>query len=71
MESPSINIEMRIFEGEQAIVNHIEVDGNTKTHDHVILREVRTYPGDKFSRADLIRSQRELHRLSDYLNTIQ
>jgi len=68
IEGDSIDIEMRIFEGEQALVNHIEVDGNTKTHDHVILREVRTYPGDKFSRADLIRSQRELAALNYFDN---
>ncbi|WP_299253827.1 outer membrane protein assembly factor BamA [uncultured Cytophaga sp.] len=68
IEGDSIDIEMRIYEGEQAIVNHIEVDGNTKTHDHVILREVRTYPGDKFSRADLIRTQRELAALNYFDN---
>lgn len=68
IEGDSIDIEMRIYEGEQAIVNHIEVDGNTKTHDHVILREVRTYPGDNFSRADLIRTQRELGALNYFDN---
>jgi outer membrane protein insertion porin family len=68
IEGDSIDIEMRIYEGEQAIVNHIEVDGNTKTHDHVILREVRTYPGDKFSRSDLIRTQRELASLNYFDN---
>lgn len=68
IEGDSIDIEMRIYEGEQAIVNNIEVDGNTKTHDHVILREVRTYPGDKFSRADLIRTQRELAALNYFDN---
>lgn len=68
IEGDSIDIEMRIYEGEQAIVNHIEVEGNTKTHDHVILREVRTYPGDKFSRADLIRTQRELAALNYFDN---
>jgi len=68
IEGDSIDIEMRIYEGEQAIVNHIDVSGNTKTHDHVILREVRTYPGEKFSRSDLIRSQRELLSLNYFDN---
>ncbi len=58
-----IDLEMRIYEGEQATYNKIVVKGNTKTNDHVILREIRTYPGDKFSRSDLIRTQRELAAL--------
>jgi outer membrane protein insertion porin family len=68
IEGDSIDIEMRIYEGEQAIVDHIEIAGNTKTHDHVILREIRTYPGDKFSRSDLIRTQRELASLNYFDN---
>ena len=68
IEGDSIDIEMRIYEGDQAIVDHIEIAGNTKTHDHVILREIRTYPGDKFSRSDLIRTQRELAALNYFDN---
>jgi len=63
VEGDSIDIEMRIYEGKPAIIDKIYVSGNTKTHDHVILREIRTVPGEKFSRADLIRSQRELSTL--------
>jgi outer membrane protein insertion porin family len=59
----SIDIELRIFEGPQAIINKIIVSGNLKTSDYVILREIRTRPGQKFSRADVIRSQRELSQL--------
>ncbi|MDB4835297.1 BamA/TamA family outer membrane protein [Cyclobacteriaceae bacterium] len=58
-----IDIEMKMYEGEQATYNKIIVKGNTKTNDHVILREIRTYPGEKFSRSDLIRTQRELAAL--------
>ena len=58
-----IDLEMKIYEGEQATYNKIVVKGNTKTNDHVILREIRTYPGEQFSRADLIRTQRELAAL--------
>lgn len=56
----SIDLEIRMYEGEQARINRITVSGNTKTNDYVILRELRTKPGQLFSRADIIRSQREL-----------
>jgi outer membrane protein insertion porin family len=56
----SIDLEVRMYEGEQARINKIGVAGNTKTNDYVILREIRTKPGQLFSRADIIRSQREL-----------
>ncbi len=59
----SIDVEMRIFEGTQATINKILITGNDRTNDHVILREIRTLPGQKFSRADLIRTQRELSQL--------
>ncbi len=59
----SIDIEFRMYEGEQATINKVIVSGNDKTNDHVILRELRTLPGNKFSRADLIRTQRELSQL--------
>ena len=63
VDGDSIDIEMRIYEGKPAIIDKITVSGNTKTHDHVIFRELRTVPGEKFSRSDLIRSQRELSTL--------
>ncbi len=59
----SIDYEMRIYEGKQAIVNKITIVGNTKTNDKVILREVRTQPGQLFSRNDIIRTQRQLAQL--------
>ena len=63
VEGDSIDVELRVYEGPQATINKIIVEGNSKTSDHVILRELRTIPGDKFSRAELIRSQRELINL--------
>ncbi|MGB0367895.1 MAG: outer membrane protein assembly factor BamA [Flavobacteriales bacterium] len=63
----SIDLEMRVREGKQATINKVTVVGNTKTNDHVILREIRTKPGQLFSRADIIRSQRELSQLG-YFN---
>lgn len=56
----SIDFEMRIYEGRQAIINKVTVVGNTKTNDHVILREIRTKPGELFRRSEIVRSQREL-----------
>ncbi len=67
VENDSIDLEMRIREGKQATINRVTVVGNTKTSDHVILRELRTKPGQLFSRSDIIRSQRELSQLG-YFN---
>ncbi len=63
VEGDSIDLEMRIYEGVQATINEVTISGNDKTNDHVVLRELRTLPGQKFSRADLIRTQRELSQL--------
>lgn len=62
-DKDSIDLEMRLYEGPQARVNKISISGNTKTNDHVVLREIRTRPGDLFKRSDVIRSQRELAQL--------
>lgn len=59
----SIDLEIRIFEGKQARVNKIYIEGNTKTNDNVILRELRIQPGDLFSRSAIIRSQTALSQL--------
>ncbi len=56
----SIDVEMRITEGPQATIKRVIVNGNDRTKDHVILREIRTLPGEKFSREKLIRTQREV-----------
>lgn len=60
VENDSIDLELRISEGPQARINKVTVRGNTKTSDHVILRELRTKPGQLFSRSDITRSLREL-----------
>lgn len=60
IQGDSVDIELRMHEGPQAIINRINIQGNTKTHEHVIRRSIRTLPGSKFSRADVIRSQREI-----------
>ncbi len=63
VEGDSIDLEMRVYEGKQATINKVTVVGNTKTNDHVIMREIRTRPGQLFRRSDIIRSQRELAQL--------
>jgi len=63
VEGDSIDLEIRMHEGKQAIVNKVTIKGNTKTNDHVALREVQTKPGQLFSRDRLIRSQRQLAQL--------
>ncbi|RTL58337.1 MAG: outer membrane protein assembly factor [Sphingobacteriales bacterium] len=63
----TINYEIRIQEGPQATIDKVTIEGNDKTKEHVIRRELRTIPGEKFSRSDLIRSQREIVNLG-YFN---
>ena len=63
----TIDYEIRLVEGPQARIGTVGIFGNEKTKDYVIRRELRTYPGELFSRTDLIRSQRELAGLQ-YFN---
>jgi outer membrane protein insertion porin family len=63
----TIDHEIRIIEGPQARIKNVTISGNERTKDHVIRRELRTIPGELFSRSDLIRSQRELSNLN-YFN---
>jgi outer membrane protein insertion porin family len=67
IENDTIDIEIRMLEGKQFRIGRVIVKGNTKTNDHVIYREIRTRPGDLFSRTDIIRTQRELNQLN-YFN---
>ncbi len=66
VENDSIDLEMRIFEGNQATVNRIVVQGNTKTHENVIRRELFSKPGDLFSKTNITRSIRELANLGHF-----
>jgi len=63
VENDSIDLEIRMHEGPQATISKVSIKGNTKTNDHVALREVQTRPGQLFSRDNLIRSQRQLAQL--------
>ena len=60
IEGDSIDLEMRIYEGRQAVINNVEIHGNEAVFEHVIRRELRTKPGQLFSKSDLQRSAREL-----------
>ncbi len=60
----TIDYELRVTEGPQARIRNIFITGNDRTKDYVIRRELRTVPGNLFSRSDLIRSQRELAALN-------
>ena len=63
----TIDYEIRLSEGPQATIRAINIYGNDKTKEYVIRRELRTIPGEKFSRSDMIRSIRELSALN-YFN---
>ncbi|MBM55488.1 MAG: outer membrane protein assembly factor BamA [Euryarchaeota archaeon] len=67
VKNDTIDIEIRMMEGQQFRIGKVSVQGNTKTNDHVIYREIRTRPGELFSRTDVIRTQRELAQLN-YFN---
>lgn len=56
----TINYEIRITEGVQATINNITIEGNDRTNEKVIRREIRTLPGSKFSRQDIIRTTRQI-----------
>lgn len=62
----TVDIEMRIYEGPQYTNNKISVVGNTITNDRVVLRNLYTRPGEKFSKADLVRSVREIGQLGNF-----
>ena len=62
-EGNVIDMEIRISEGKPAYFNNVTVVGNDVTNDHVIYREIRTRPGQLYSKAKIIRTIRELGQL--------
>ena len=62
----SIDLEMRIVEGQQAHLNHVRINGNTRLYENVVRRELRTKPGDLFSKEALQRSARELASMGHF-----
>jgi outer membrane protein insertion porin family len=59
----TIDYDIKMYEGPQATFKNIKISGNDRTKEYVIRRELRTFPGEKFSRTDVIRSQREIANL--------
>lgn len=66
IDNDSVDLEMRIFEGQQANINDVSIEGNEKTNEQVIRRELRTRPGQLFSKTDITRSIRELANLGHF-----
>lgn len=64
VKGDSINLEIRITEGEKATWNRVTWSGNTTTHDHVILRSLRTKPGNLFAKSDIKRTYFDLAGMS-------
>ncbi len=66
IKGDTVDLEMRIYEGEPATINRVIIKGNTKTHEHVVRRELRTKPGELFNKEAIIRSVRELAQLGHF-----
>ncbi len=62
----SIDLEMRIVEGQQAHLNKVRINGNDRLYENVVRRELRTKPGDLFSKESLQRSARELATMGHF-----
>lgn len=69
VQNDTIDVEVRIQEGRQATIRKVSITGNERTNDHVIYREVRTRPGDLFSKAMIQRTIRELSQLGYFDQT--
>lgn len=66
IDGDSINFEMRIYEGKQAVINRVIINGNERVYEHVVRREMRTKPGSLYSQSDLVRTLRELAQLKQF-----
>jgi outer membrane protein insertion porin family len=66
IDGDSVDMEMRIYEGKQATISSIFIQGNTKTNEHIIRRELWTRPGDLFSKTQIMRSVRELAQMGHF-----
>jgi outer membrane protein insertion porin family len=62
----SVDLEMRIIENQKAYLNHVRIYGNDKLYENVVRRELRTKPGDLFSREAIMRSIRELASMGHF-----
>ncbi|HEY1025944.1 MAG TPA: outer membrane protein assembly factor BamA [Sphingobacteriaceae bacterium] len=62
----SVDLELRIYEGPQYTINKVTLKGNDITNDKVVLREIRTKPGQKFSKEAVVRTTREIAQLGNF-----
>ncbi|WP_372800600.1 outer membrane protein assembly factor BamA [Lutibacter sp.] len=63
VNNDSIDVEIRIYEDEPTKIKKVTVNGNDRTNDHVVYREIRTKPGYLYSKSDIIRTIREIGQL--------
>ena len=66
IDGDSIDLEMRIVEGPQATISHVRINGNDRLYENVVRRELRTRPGDLFSKEALERSYREIAQMGHF-----
>ncbi len=69
VHNDTVDLEIRMFEGPQYTINRVSVRGNDITNDKVVMREIKTIPGQKFSKAVLIRSTRDIGQLGNFDDT--
>lgn len=62
----SVDLEMRIYEGVQATINKVSISGNDRLYENIVRRELRTRPGQLFSRDDIMRSYREIAQMGHF-----
>jgi len=62
----TVDLDIRVYEGPQYTINRVLLKGNDVTNDKVVMREIRTKPGQKFNKALLIRSTREIGQLGNF-----
>ena len=66
IEKDSVDLEMRIYEGDQATVSNVFIVGNNRTNEHVVRRDLWTKPGDLFSKSDIQRTVRQLAQMGHF-----
>ncbi|WP_321333634.1 outer membrane protein assembly factor BamA [uncultured Bacteroides sp.] len=66
IDNDSIDLEMRISEGRQATISKVKINGNDRVYENVVRRELRTRPGQLFSKEDLMRSMREIQQMGHF-----
>ncbi|RYE36850.1 MAG: outer membrane protein assembly factor BamA [Sphingobacteriaceae bacterium] len=66
IHNDTVDVDLRVYEGPQYTINKVIVKGNEVTNDKVILREIRTKPGQKFSKEAIVRSTQAITQLGNF-----